>query len=68
MLIQCLALESGVDENVSIKFPGAKVTYGSGASGAGDNREIPLSEGGDVDPRTGKYVHLILASLREYGS
>ncbi|KAF2655431.1 hypothetical protein K491DRAFT_692896 [Lophiostoma macrostomum CBS 122681] len=47
-------LESGVDESVRNKFPGADVTYGSAASGAGDNREIPLSEGGDLDPRTGK--------------
>ena len=30
------------------------MTYGSAASGAGDNREIPLSEGSDIDPRTGK--------------
>ncbi|KAF2260025.1 hypothetical protein CC78DRAFT_536645 [Lojkania enalia] len=47
-------LESGVDESVRGKFPGSSVIYGSGASGAGDNREIPLSEGGDLDPRTGK--------------
>ncbi|KAF2683076.1 hypothetical protein K458DRAFT_306240, partial [Lentithecium fluviatile CBS 122367] len=35
-------------------FPGATVTHGSSASGAGDNREIPLSEGGDVNPVTGQ--------------
>ncbi|KAK4539113.1 hypothetical protein LTR36_001468 [Oleoguttula mirabilis] len=46
--------ESGVDQNVSTKFPGSSVTYGSAASGAGDNREIPLEEGGDVNPETGK--------------
>ncbi|KAL1310521.1 hypothetical protein AAFC00_000806 [Neodothiora populina] len=46
--------ESGVDQGVSNKFPGACVTYGSAASGAGDNRDIPLSEGGDIDPTTGK--------------
>ena len=46
--------ESGVDEQVEQKFPGANVIYGSAASGAGDNREIPLSEGGDLNPRTGK--------------
>ncbi|EON63250.1 hypothetical protein W97_02477 [Coniosporium apollinis CBS 100218] len=47
-------LESGVDANVEKKFPGAEVTYGSAASGAGDNREIPESEGGDaVNPATG---------------
>jgi hypothetical protein len=40
--------ESGVDTSVEKKFPGAKVTYGSAASGAGDNREIPVEEGGDV--------------------
>lgn len=50
----CIALESGVDESVRGKFPGADVTYGSSASGASDNREIPLSEGGDINPRTGK--------------
>jgi hypothetical protein len=30
------------------------VIYGSAASGAGDNREIPLEEGGDINPSTGK--------------
>ncbi|RMY98731.1 hypothetical protein D0864_04280 [Hortaea werneckii] len=48
------AAESGVDQSVQQKFPGASVTYGSAASGAGDNREIPLSEGGDINPTTGK--------------
>jgi hypothetical protein len=43
-------------EIVRQKFPGADVVYGSAASGAGDNREILLSEGGDVDPKTGRYV------------
>lgn len=47
-------LESGVDESVRDKFPGSDVTYGSAASGANDNREIPVSEGGGADPRTGK--------------
>ncbi|KAF2634033.1 hypothetical protein P280DRAFT_474932 [Massarina eburnea CBS 473.64] len=46
--------ESGVDESATQKFPGASVTYGSAATGAGDNREIPLSEGGDVNPKTGQ--------------
>ncbi|KAF2133729.1 hypothetical protein P153DRAFT_281124 [Dothidotthia symphoricarpi CBS 119687] len=46
--------ESGVDESVTNKFPGSTVAYGSAASGQGDNREIPLSEGGDLDPKTGK--------------
>jgi len=41
-------LESGVDDSVTQKFPGSTVTYGSAASGAGDNREIPESEGGDI--------------------
>jgi hypothetical protein len=48
------AAESGVDESVRQRFPGANVKYGSGASGAGDNREIPLDEGGDINPQTGK--------------
>lgn len=30
------------------KFPGAEVKYGSAASGAGNNREIPLDEGGSI--------------------
>jgi len=50
------ANESGVDQNVESKFPGSSVTYGSAASDAGDNREIPVEEGGDVNPDTGKYV------------
>jgi hypothetical protein len=48
------AAESGVDEAVRGNFPGADVRYGSGASGAGDNRDIPLEEGGDINPNTGK--------------
>jgi len=46
--------ESGVDEAVKGQFPGADVRYGSAASGAGNNREIPLDEGGDINPNTGK--------------
>jgi hypothetical protein len=46
-----LAQDSGVDENIADKFPGASVTVGSAASGAGDNREIPVEEGGDIDAR-----------------
>ncbi|CAI6342387.1 unnamed protein product [Periconia digitata] len=46
--------ESGVDESVEKKFPGASVTYGSAASGAGDNRDIPESEGGGINPVTGQ--------------
>jgi len=42
------ANESGVDASVENRFPGASVTYGSAASGAGDNREIPVQEGGDI--------------------
>ncbi|MCJ1293793.1 hypothetical protein MMC34_005349 [Xylographa carneopallida] len=41
--------DSGVDENVTSKFPGSTVTIGSAASGAGDNREIPVEEGGDIN-------------------
>ncbi|PQE05860.1 Kynurenine formamidase protein [Rutstroemia sp. NJR-2017a BVV2] len=40
--------ESGVNQGVESKFPGASVTYGSAASGAGDNREIPVQDGGDI--------------------
>lgn len=37
-----------MDEAAASRFPGGDVQYGSAASGAGDNREIPLSEGGDL--------------------
>lgn len=30
------------------------MTYGSAASGAGDNRDIPESEGGGENPATGR--------------
>ncbi|CAK3949677.1 Hypothetical predicted protein [Lecanosticta acicola] len=43
--------ESGVDESVVGKFPGAEVQVGG--QGAGDNRTIPLEEGGDITA-TGK--------------
>ncbi|KAI9824634.1 MAG: hypothetical protein M1819_000835, partial [Sarea resinae] len=46
--------ESGVDEAAASNFPGSTVQYGSAASGAGDNREIPLSEGGDIQKGTGR--------------
>ncbi|KAF2815924.1 uncharacterized protein BDZ99DRAFT_457865 [Mytilinidion resinicola] len=47
-------VESGIDDTATSKFPGSTVTYGSAASGAGDNREIPISEGGGLDPKTGR--------------
>lgn len=47
------ALESGVDTAVENRFDGAKVTYGSAASGAGGNRVIPPEEGGDILPGKG---------------
>jgi hypothetical protein len=43
--------DSGVDESVTTKFPGSTVEYGTGAS---NNREIPESEGGSINPATGK--------------
>ncbi|KAH0360559.1 hypothetical protein KCU65_g9324, partial [Aureobasidium melanogenum] len=46
------ALESGVDESVTNKFPGAEVNVGS--TGASSNQRLPLSEGNDIDPSTGK--------------
>ncbi|CAO2650204.1 Nn.00g014960.m01.CDS01 [Neocucurbitaria sp. VM-36] len=46
--------ESGIDESVTSKFAGSTVEYGSGASGQGNNRDIPLSEGGDLNPKTGQ--------------
>ena len=48
------ALESGIDQSVTKKFPGSTAEYGSKVSGAGDNREIPFEEGGDVQKGTGK--------------
>ncbi|KAM3425355.1 hypothetical protein BST61_g7302 [Cercospora zeina] len=45
------ANESGVNENVETKFPGATVKIGG--QGAGDNREIPLDEGGSIIKETG---------------
>ena len=49
-------MESGIDESAVRKFPGGEVTVGSAASGAGDNREIPVEEGGDINRATGQYV------------
>ncbi|KAI4171847.1 MAG: hypothetical protein LQ343_003924 [Gyalolechia ehrenbergii] len=46
--------ESGVDEGVTTKFPGSTVKTGSQASGAGDNREIPVDEGGDLISKPGE--------------
>ncbi len=48
------ALESGIDQSVTDKFPGSTAEYGSKVSGAGDNREIPFEEGGDIQKGTGK--------------
>ena len=50
------ANESGVDTNVTDKFPGSTVKVGSAASGAGDNREIPVDEGGDLITKAGEKV------------
>ena len=36
------------------KFPGSTAEYGSQVSGAGDNRDIPESEGGDIVKGTGR--------------
>jgi len=53
-LIAFPALESGIDTAATNKFPGSTAIYGSAASGAGDNREIPESEGGGINPYTGQ--------------
>jgi hypothetical protein len=45
------ATDTGVDESVTAKFPGSTVEYGTGAS---NNRTIPESEGGSINPATGK--------------
>jgi hypothetical protein len=46
-----IASDSGVNEAVTSKFPGSTVEYGTGAS---NNRTIPESEGGSVNPATGQ--------------
>jgi len=46
--------ESGIDQSVTAKFPGSTAEYGSKVSGAGDNREIPLEEGGGIQKGTGR--------------
>ncbi len=51
-----IATDSGVDTSVENKFPGSDVKVGSSASGAGDNREIPVEEGGDLNKATGQQV------------
>ncbi|CAD0112832.1 unnamed protein product [Aureobasidium uvarum] len=47
-----LALESGVDEAGASRFPGGSVSVGG--QGASNNRPLPESEGGDINPSTGK--------------
>ena len=55
-LLDTLAEESGVNENVERKFPSAHVQYGNAATtGSGDNKTIPEEEGGERDAR-GRYV------------
>lgn len=48
------AEESGIDQSVTKKFPGSTAEYGSHASGAGNNRDIPPEEGGDVVKGSGR--------------
>jgi len=48
------AQESGIDQSVTNKFPGSTAEYGSHTSGAGNNRDIPLEEGGDIQKGTGR--------------
>ncbi|KAH9878247.1 hypothetical protein J1614_003464, partial [Plenodomus biglobosus] len=47
-------LESGIDATVEKHFAGANTTYGSAASGQGNNREIPASEGGGFNRAAGR--------------
>lgn len=49
-----IAVESGIDQSVTNKFPGSTAEYGSKVSGAGNNREIPPEEGGDIQKGTGR--------------
>jgi hypothetical protein len=39
---------------VTQKFPGSTAEYGSHVSGAGDNRDIPVEEGRDIEKGTGR--------------
>jgi len=48
------AVESGIDQSVTKKFPGSTAEYGSKVSGAGNNREIPPEEGGDIVKGVGR--------------
>ncbi|MCJ1307714.1 hypothetical protein MMC25_001362 [Agyrium rufum] len=41
--------DSGINEAAAQKYPGGSVITGSAASGAGDNREIPVEEGGSIN-------------------
>jgi len=43
---------SGIDESATTKFPGSTVKVGG--QGAGNNREIPLEEGGSISKETGQ--------------
>ena len=52
MLTKLPATESGVDTSVENKFPGAEVKIGG--QGAGDNRPIPVDEGGEVISKPGQ--------------
>ncbi|KAL9054153.1 MAG: hypothetical protein Q9162_004336 [Coniocarpon cinnabarinum] len=46
--------DSGIDARAAARFPGGTVQYGSAASGAGNNRDIPPEEGGGINPETGR--------------
>jgi len=48
--------ESGIDQSADNKFSefGAQSNYGSSVSGAGNNRDIPPEEGGDIQKGTGR--------------
>lgn len=47
-----IANESGVDTNVTQKFPSSTVKVGS--TGSSDNRPIPVDEGGDLITKPGE--------------
>lgn len=48
------AEESGIDQSVMNKFPGSTAEYGSHTSGQGNNRDISVKEGGDIQKGTGR--------------
>lgn len=52
--VPCSAVDSGVNENVTSRFPGSTVQVGG--TKRGDNPTIPDEEGGELNKASGRYV------------